>query len=214
MSVEAEPLLSKEELEKKFKEEKVKVDNILKEAKYEEALKGYNDLIKSIEKGIKQNKSLKKEDRDKIIKEYLVPCYSNICYIHIKQNDWNSVLEKANLILKIDKNNSKALYRKCFAEINLAEYDQAQDTLFKLNDLIGPTSELRSLKKSLEEKRTRDKFQEMKKYKKMMNYYHKMNEEKEYQEMSKIGKFFHGCNLICKKIFCCCNKRKTIKKTY
>ena len=214
MSVETEPLLTKEELEKKFKEEKVKVDNILKEAKLEEALKGYNDLIKNIEKGIKQNKSLKKEDRDKIIKECLIPCYSNICYINIKQNDWNSVLEKANLILKIDKNNSKALYRKCYAEIHLAEYDQAQDTLFKLNDLIGPNSELRSLKKTLEEKRTRDKFEQMKKYKKMMNYYHKMNEEKEYQEMSKIGKFFYGCNLICKKIFCCCNKRKTIKKTY
>ena len=44
MSSENEPLLTKEELEKKFKEEKVKVDNILKEAKLEEALKGYNDL--------------------------------------------------------------------------------------------------------------------------------------------------------------------------
>ena len=65
-----------------------------------------------------------------------------------------------------------------------------------------------------EEKKTSDKLQEMKKYKKMMNYYHKLNEDKEYQEMSKLGKFFYGCNLICKKIFCCCNKRKTIKKVY
>ena len=54
----------------------------------------------------------------------------------------------------------------------------------------------------------------MKKYRKMMNYYHKLNEEKEYKEMSKIGKFFYGCHSCLKKIFCCCNKRKTIKRLY
>ena len=214
MTSESESLLTKEELEKKFKEEKTKIDTILKETKYEEALEGYNELIKNIEKELKQNKLLQKEDRDYMLKEYMVPVYSNLCFIDIKQNNWNSVIKNTNLILKIEKENIKALYRKCYAEINLSEYDKAEETLFKLNKLIGQNPEVESLRRSLDQKKTQDNLQQMKKYKKKMNYYHKLNEEKEYQELSKIGKFFYGCNEICKKIFCCCNKRKTIKKVY
>ena len=215
MSSENEPLLTKEELEKKYKEEKGKVDQLLKEGKYEEALNGYNELIKTIEKQIKQNKSIQKEEKILLIKQYMVPLYSNLCFINIKQNDFNSVINNANFILKIEKDNTKAIYRKCYAEINLSEYEKAEETMDKLRQLIGEENhEMKSLRKLLDQKKTEDNLKKMKKYKKMMNYYHKLNEEKEYQEMSKIGKFFYGCNEICKKIFCCCNKRKTIKKTY
>ena len=215
MSSENEPLLTKEELEKKYKEEKGKVDQLLKEGKYEEALNGYNELIKTIEKQIKQNKSIQKEERILLIKQYIVPLYSNLCFINIKQNDFNSVINNANFILKIEKDNTKAIYRKCYAEIYLSEYEKAEETMDILRQLIGDENhEMKSLRKLLDQKKTEDNLKKMKKYKKMMNYYHKLNEEKEYQEMSKIGKFFHGCNEICKKIFCCCNKRKTIKKTY
>ena len=215
MSSENVPLLTKEELEKKFKEEKGKIDILLKQAKYEEALNGYNELIKNIEKEVKQNKSLQKEERDLMIKDHLIPLYSNLCFIYIKQNNWNSVIKNANLILKIEKENIKAIYRKCYAEINLSEYETAEETMSKLSELIGEENpELQSLRKMLDQKKTEDNLQKMKKYKKMMNYYHKLNEEKEYQELSRIGKIFYGCNEICKKIFCCCNKRKTIKKTY
>ena len=215
MSSENEPLLTKEELEKKYKEEKGKVDQLLKEGKYEEALNGYNELIKTIEKQIKQNKSIQKEERILLIKQYMVPLYSNLCFINIKQNDFNSVINNANFILKIEKDNTKAIYRKCYAEIYLSEYEKAEETMDILSQLIGEENhEMKSLRKLLDQKKTEDNLKKMKKYKKMMNYYHKLNEEKEYQEMSKIGKFFYGCNEICKKIFCCCNKRKTIKKTY
>ena len=145
----------------------------------------------------------------------MVPLYSNLCFINIKQNDFNSVINNANFILKIEKDNTKAIYRKCYAEINLSEYEKAEETMDKLRQLIGDENhEMKSLRKLLDQKKTEDNLKKMKKYKKMMNYYHKLNEEKEYQEMSKIGKFFYGCNEFCKKIFCCCNKRKTIKKTY
>ena len=215
MSSETEPLLTKEELKNKFKGEKEKIDIMLKEGKYEEALKGYDELIKNIENEIEKNKSILKEDKDQIIKEYVIPLYSNLSFINIKQNDWNSVIKYTKLILNIEKENIKAIYRKCYAEINLSEYEMAEETINKLRNLIGDENpELVSLVKMLEQKKTEDNLQKMKKYKKMMNYYHKLNEEKEYQEMSKIGKFFYGCNEFCKKIFCCCNKRKTIKKTY
>ena len=214
MSTENEPLLSKDDFEKKYKEEKEKIDIILKEAKYDEAYKEYNDLIMNIEKDIRKNTSLQKEDVDEIKKIYLIPCYSNLSYINIKQKKWKSVIDNTNTILEIDKKNTKALYRKCHAEINLSEYENAEETLYQLKNLIGESPEFENLKRSLEEKKTSDKLQEMKKYKKMMNYYHKLNEEKEYKEMSKIGKFFYGCHSCLKKIFCCCNKRKTIKKVY
>ena len=215
MSSETEPLLTKEELKNKFKGEKEKIDIMLKEGKYEEALKGYDELIKNIENEIEKNKSILKEDKDQIIKEYVIPLYSNLSFINIKQNDWNSVIKYTKLILNIEKENIKAIYRKCYAEINLSEYEMAEETINKLRNLIGDENpELVSLVKMLEQKKTEDNLQKMKKYKKMMNYYHKLNEEKEYQELSKIGKFFYGCNEICKKIFCCCNKRKTIKKVY
>ena len=214
MTSESEPLLSKEELEKKYKEEKEKIDIILKEAKYEEAFKGYNDLTMNIEKEIRKNKSLKDEDIESLKKDYLIPCYSNLSYINIKQKNWKSVISNANSILEIEKQNIKALYRKCYAEINLSEYKNAEETLYLLKSLIGESPEFGNLKKSLDEKKMSDKLQEMKKYKKMMNYYHKYNEEKEYKEMSKIGKLFYGCHSCLKKIFCCCNKRKTIKKMY
>ena len=214
MSSESEPLLEKEELDKKYKEEKSKIDIILKQGKYEDALNGYNELIKNMEKEIKKNKSLKKEDRDSMLKEYMIPLYSNLCYINIKQNDWKSVINNANLILKIEKENTKALYRKCYAEINISEYDMAEETLEELVNLLGQNPEVENLRRTLDQKKTIDNLQKMKKYKKMMNYYHKLNEEKEYQEMSKIGKLFYCCNECCKKIFCCCNKRKTVKKIY
>ena len=121
MTSESEPLLSKEELEKKYKEEKEKIDIILKEAKYEEAFKGYNDLTMNIEKEIRKNKSLKDEDIESLKKDYLIPCYSNLSYINIKQKNWKSVISNANSILEIEKQNIKALYRKCYAEINLSE---------------------------------------------------------------------------------------------
>ena len=72
MTSESEPLLSKEELEKKYKEEKEKIDIILKEAKYDEAYKGYKELITNIEKEIRKNNSLQKEDKDSIKKIYLI----------------------------------------------------------------------------------------------------------------------------------------------
>ena len=214
MSSETVSLLSKEELIKKYHEEKLKYDSLLKQGKYDEAINGYNELIKTIKEDLSKNKSLEKEDKDLIKKEFIIASYSNISFCYIKLKDWNSVIKYSTLILKSEKENIKALYRKCFAEINSAEYDKAQITLNMLYKLIGDNPEIEGLRKTLDEKKTWDNLQKMKKYKKMMNCYHKLNEEKEYQEMSKIGKFFHGCNEICKKIFCCCNKRKTIKKTY
>jgi tetratricopeptide (TPR) repeat protein len=214
MSSETVSLLSKEELIKKYHEEKLKYDSLLKQGKYDEAINGYNELIKTIKEDLSKNKALEKEDKDLIKKEFIIASYSNISFCYIKLKDWNSVIKYSTLILKSEKENIKALYRKCFAEINSAEYDKAQITLNMLYKLIGDNPEIEGLRKTLDEKKTWDNLQKMKKYKKMMNCYHKLNEEKEYQEMSKIGKFFFNCKQFCSIIFCCCNKRKTIKKEY
>ena len=209
---ETAPLKSKEEIIKSFEEEKKKIDLLTKESKFTEAIQGYSELVKNINKELKENKELLKEEKDSIIKEFLITSYSNLCFIYIKQKDWKSVIKFASLILRFDKENTKAIYRKCFALINLYEYEKAEESLNDLRKLMPQNSELKILENMLDEKKTEDNLKKMKKYKNMMRYYHKMNEEKEYQEMSIIGKFFYGCKGLCRRIFCCCNKRKTIKK--
>ena len=115
--------------------------------------------------------------------------------------------------MRYDKNNTKAIYRKCYAEIKLGEYEKAEDTMEDLRKLLPQDNEeLQRLENMLDETKTGDNLKQMRKYQKMMKSYYKMNEEKEYQSMSRIGRFFYDCNGICKRIFCCCNKRKTIKK--
>ena len=211
-ATETSPLKTKDEIIKSFEEEKSKIDLLTKESKYSEAIQGYSELIKNINKELKENKELLKEDKDSIIKEFLIPSYSNLCFINIKQSDWKSAIKNSSLILRFDKENAKAIYRKCFAYINLCEYEKAEESLDELRKLMPQNSELKILENMLDEKKTEDNLKKMKKYKNMMRYYHKMNEEKEYQNMSAIGKFFYGCKGVCRRIFCCCNKRRTIKK--
>ena len=214
MSSESTPLMSKEELNKNFQEEKSKIDLLTKSSKYYEAIEGYNEFIKKINKELKQNKDISKEDKDSIIKEFLLTSYSNLSFIYIKLNDWNSAVKNSNLILRFEKENIKALYRKGFAEINLGEFEKAEETINDLKKLMPENTELRSLESMLDDKKTEDNLKQMKKYRNMMKCYHKINEEKEYQSMSIIGRFFYDCKGVCKRIFCCCNKRRTIKKTY
>ena len=212
MSSENAPLLSKEELNKIFQEEKSKADTLTRESKYPEAISAYEELIQKINKELKLNKDLIKEDKDSIIREFLLTTHSNLCLISIKQKDWNSALKNANFILKFEKNNIKAMYRKCYSEINLREYEKAQETLSELKKLMPENTELRNLENMFDEKKTEDKLKEMRKYKNMMKCLHKVNEEEEYKNMSKIGRFFYNCKGVCKRIFCCCNKRRTVKK--
>jgi len=212
MSSENTPLMSKEELNKIFQEEKSKADTLTRESKYPEAISAYEELIQKINKELKLNKDLIKEDKDSIIREFLLTTHSNLCLISIKQKDWNSALKNANFILKFEKNNIKAMYRKCYSEINLREYEKAQETLSELKKLMPENTELRNLENMFDEKKTEDKLKEMRKYKNMMKCLHKVNEEEEYKNMSKIGRFFYNCKGVCKRIFCCCNKRRTVKK--
>jgi tetratricopeptide (TPR) repeat protein len=213
MSSETTPLMTKEEFTKIIQEEKSKANELTKKAQYLEAIESYKEIIKKIKKEFKQNNNLTQEDKDSIIKQFVLTSYSNLSYIFIKQDDWNSAAKSANSILRYDKNNTKAIYRKCYAEIKLGEYEKAEETMEDLRKLLPPDNEeLKTLENMLDETKTGDSLKQMRKYQKMMKSYYKMNEEKEYQSMSRIGKFFYDCNGICKRIFCCCNKRKTIKK--
>lgn len=214
MQEEKDPLkINKEELNKSFQEEKMKNDELLKENNYDKAISGYIELINKIRNSTKDKNDLSTDDKNEIVKEFLVPCYSNLCFIYLKKNDWNSVVNNSNLVLRYDKKNTKALYRKCVANINLFNFEEAQKGIEELKTLIPGNTELRALESMLEQKKTEDNLKQMKKYKNMMKSYYKMNEEEEYQKKSKLGKLIFDCKGELKKIFCCCNKRRTVRKS-
>ena len=209
---ENKPLMPKGEINTTLQSEKLKNDNLLKENKYEEATKGYNELVKTINEIGKTYIDLNEIEKESIIKEFLVPSFSNLCFIEMKKKEWNQAIKYAKSVLKFDEKNIKALYRKCVAEININDYENAENDLKILKSVIPGSTEMKTLENMFEENRQKESLKEMKKYKAMMNCYRKINEEKDYNEKSAFGKFCSDLNKILKRIFCCCNKRSVVKR--
>ena len=212
MSSETEPLKTKEEILKNFNEKKENYALLIKENKFSESLTNYKDLVKEIEKELNEKDKYTQEEKDLIINGVLISSYLNMSLLNIKLADWNSVISNANKILQYDKFNVKALYRKCFAFINLCDFDNAQNGINEIKNIMPNNPEVQKLIQIFEDKKNDEKLKEYKKYKNMMKCYHKLNEEEEYNNLSEFGKFWYGCKGYLAKIFCCCKKRKRIKK--
>ena len=209
---EKKQLIPKEELNSTLQSEKLKNDTLLKENKYEEATKGYTELINKINEIGKNYLDLNEIEKESIIKEFLVPSFSNLCFMQMKKKEWNQAIKYAKSVLKFDEKNIKALYRKCVAEIKISDFENAEKDIINLKTVIPGSTELRTLESMFEENKQKESLKEMKKYKAMMNCYRKMNEEKEYNDKSAFGKFCANCNKGLKRIFCCCNKRSVVKR--
>ena len=181
---EKKQLIPKEELNSTLQSEKLKNDTLLKENKYEEATKGYTELINKINEIGKNYLDLNEIEKESIIKEFLVPSFSNLCFMQMKKKEWNQAIKYAKSVLKFDEKNIKALYRKCVAEINISDFENAEKDIINLKTVIPGSTELRTLESMFEENKQKESLKEMKKYKAMMNCYRKMNEEKEYNDKS------------------------------
>ena len=62
-----------------------------------------------------KNQSLSKQEIIIMMKEFIMPSYSNLALCHLKLKNYDSVLIMTNQVLIQDNANSKALYRRAMA---------------------------------------------------------------------------------------------------
>ena len=210
-----ESLKLKEKLQS-VKNLKFDSDDLIKKAKYKEAIDKYKDTINTLLDNI-GNLSIDIHILDNIRDTIIIPCYQNIILCNIKLNKWIKVKTYAKKILALNANNIKAKYRLCLANIKLGHLKKADSQLEDLERLIGGTPELEELEKIYETNKLNSEGNNGEFLRRMgkklaggkINIYSDKNinvikEEKNAQKESiiqKIQKF-----LCC--LFCCCKKKK------
>ena len=118
----------------------------MKKAKYEDAIDKYKETINTLldELG---NLTIDMNILDSLKEEIIIPCYQNIALCNIKLKKWIKVKTYAKKILGLNKDNVKASYRLCLANIKLGHLKKADSQLEELERLIGGTPELEELEK-------------------------------------------------------------------
>jgi tetratricopeptide (TPR) repeat protein len=150
--------------------EKKNGDEMLKQGKLEEAMKHFSKAIMSI-KILNDEKVIGETTLQKMIKEVGVPSNLNISYCYINQKDWRGALPHLDRVIEFDKKHVKALYRRCLCKINLNKFEEADDDLMTLEDLIGGSKELEDLEEMFEKKQKQGKTDEKTIYSRMFKQY-------------------------------------------
>lgn len=90
-----------------------------------------------------------------------IHCHLNLSMSYNKIRDYANAIDHANKVLKLDKNNSKALYRLGVANMNFGFLEDAKDNLLKAAQLNPKDVEVRKkyemCKVKLQEARKKDK---------------------------------------------------------
>ena len=210
-------LLVKEKIQN-LRKRKFDGDDLLKKAKYEDAIDKYKETINTLldELG---NLTIDMNILDSLKEEIIIPCYQNISLCNIKLKKWIKVKTYAKKILGLNKDNVKASYRLCLANIKLGHLKKADSQLEELERLIGGTPELEELEKIYDINKLNSEGNNGEFLRKMgrklrdgkINMYSDKPSNIQIQEenpaLGIIGKI-KNClyNLIC-----CCKKKKKIK---
>ena len=101
--------------------------------KYKKSLRFYKYLLEKINLQIDDNKK-------KLEQFYTINCI-NLAAAELKLFDYYSVKLACNEALKIDKFNTKALYRRAIAEMELKNYDKGFNDI-KLANSLNPNNKL------------------------------------------------------------------------
>jgi tetratricopeptide (TPR) repeat protein len=103
---------------------------------------------------------LKGEEKEQANKIKL-PCYLNIAACKVKQGLWKDVIENAGKAIDIDSNNTKALFRRGLAYLELDEWNKSHKDFSKAMELDQNNKELRReyqrLKQRMNEQDQKDK---------------------------------------------------------
>ncbi len=90
-----------------------------------------------------------------------MPCYLNIAACKIKQKQWKDAIENANKALDIDGNNTKALFRRGLAYLELDEWSKSYKDFTKALEFDQNNAELKReyarLKQKMKEQDNKDK---------------------------------------------------------
>lgn len=126
-------------------------DDLLKNKKYEEAIDKYKETINLLlEEVNKLNIEMTAKTLNKIKEEIIIPCYQNIALCYMKLNKWLKVKTYTKKVLDLNKDNLKARYRVCLANIKLGHLKKADSQLEELETLLGGSPELEELEKIYE----------------------------------------------------------------
>lgn len=138
-------LLTKEKIQK-VRNMKLDANELFKNKKYEEAIDKYKETINTLLDEVSTMK-INMKKLESLKEEIIIPCYQNIALCNMKLQKWIKVKTYSKKILELNKNNVKASYRLCLANIKLGHLKKADSQLEELENLIGGTPELEELEK-------------------------------------------------------------------
>ena len=143
-------LIIKEKIQK-LRNMKFDANDLLKKEKYEEAINKYKETINTLLEEIVKL-TIDMNILDSLKEEIIIPCYQNIALCNMKLKKWTKVKTYSKKALALNKDNVKAAYRLCYANIKLGHLKKADHQLEDLEKLIGGTPELEELENTAKPK--------------------------------------------------------------
>ena len=131
----------------KIRNMKFDSDDLFKENKYEEAINSYKNTVNTLLEEFSQKNNVNTYIKENLKMEIIIPCYQNIALCYMKLTNWLKMKTYSKKVLEIDKDNIKANYRLCLANIKLGHLKKADHILEELEKKIGGSPELEDLER-------------------------------------------------------------------
>jgi len=90
--------------------------------------------------------------QEQIVKEMKLALYNNMANVHIKQAKYDRAIEKLNLVLKEDPNNTKGLFRRGKSYLANNDIEKARADLLRAKELAPDDKEVKNELSLLEKK--------------------------------------------------------------
>ena len=142
----ADSLIINEKI-KKIRNMKFDSDDLFKNNKFEEAINQYKETINTLLEEFSEKNDINNLILENLKGEIIMPCYQNIALCYMKLKNWLKMKTYSKKVLEIDKDNIKANYRLCLANIKLGHLKKADHILEELEKKIGGSPELEDLER-------------------------------------------------------------------
>lgn len=127
-----EPKVGLEDAECQQKNEKDKGNEEYEKGNYEEAVKAWARSLQSVRYILNKGFYQHSEEQQKEVHGMEIRLCLNMAQGYLKTKDWNNAVSHADKVLELDPSNSKALYRKASALMQLLSFKEAAAVLEKL----------------------------------------------------------------------------------